>query len=499
MSSVQITFTGEDRDLLQAFQRQQAEILKNQRALIKMGDAGTDSSDRTVRGMQGVNQSIAIATQAYGFLTQAVTGWMEANEQAIAKADEAAKKWDDQSRKFAVQSGLRGLQADQAQQRIEKIAYDRGTKPDQANDIATQLVSSGFSVEEASGPSLDAFLKVLNAANASGGNVDSAQLAEAMGKYIESQGQELNADSINRFGQQGQTAFKNTNFQLGDFQDLAKVGATLAAGISPEEQIATHAVLKGILPSAEAATAEANFVSRLQTARETPSRVAALRRMGLKPGDVDFIDENMDQVLERMDRGLQSVPEEERAGLMKMVFEESGVTPARHLIANRQKLQKVMQQNQDNTGFLSDVAYAESGTHARDVRQDIRIDQLDRAESQFDSDVADEMEIHLRERGASPWRAWGSKKLYGLSRSLGVSPELSLQVVPGIGHEESGEIQGAAGSRMVSPQEMDNAAKQIKEMAVEWRKTMEENTRATDRNTRGAGGASPTVHLGRSN
>lgn len=66
-NTISITMTADDRDVLSSYQKQQAEILKNQRALINMGNAGTAAGRNTKTNVDSATQSLKT------FLT-AVTG-----------------------------------------------------------------------------------------------------------------------------------------------------------------------------------------------------------------------------------------------------------------------------------------------------------------------------------------------------------------------------------------------------------------------------------------
>lgn len=483
MSSVKIEFTADDHDLLASYQRQQAEILKNQRALLRMGEAGKKSTGDTSVGLGKMTTQLAQMVLSYGLVTRAASAWMDANREIIQQAEEAGKKYDELFRKFNVQAGLRGLEGEAAKKKILGSAERFAVPEEQAKAAAQQLVSSGFSTEQATGKALDEVLSILAASNIRGQEVDPTELTLSISKYLNSQGLDLTAENIRSVGRPVQGLFRNTNIQLPQLSALSKEAANFTGKLSVPEQLATFSQLVDVFEPEVAATGMRNVVGRLATAAETPTRVKALERLGLMPQQVDFVGEGAFDVFGRLQQGLQSVPEEQRAGLLKQLFEERGVAPAQVLLSNLDEIKRRTAGVGDTGGFLSDLAEATSGRNAASIRQDIRRNERRAARDQRDDLVKEELAAALEEEGYSPLSVRLQTGSFGYegARFFGVSQERALRSNIPFGADVTAEqITQRVNDRMAS--------------------ALEQNTRATQENTRASGpSAPPAAGLSRTN
>lgn len=490
MSSVQITFTGEDRDLLQAFQRQQGEILKNQRALLRMGEISKGATDDTEKGLKKATIAAEIFHQGIGVVRQGLIAWRDANTEIIRQADEAGAKYDEIFRKFRVQSGLRGIEADRAQQRIVATSAQFSVPVEQGEAVARQLVSSGFAPDQATGESLKEVLRVLAAANIRGDNLDPTDLTASISKYLISQGLDLNAQNLATVGRSSQILFRGTNLQIPNLQNLAKEGAGFAGAVSPQDQLATFSMLSDAFEGPEAAVGLRNVVGRLRTARETPTRVKALERLGLKPEDVDLVGEDLFTSLESLNRGLTALPEEQRAGTLKLLFEEQGVAPAQVMLSNVAELRRRRAMLNDQSGFMADVEEATSGRNAARVRQDVLRENRRAAADQQDNLINQELDLVLEELGVSAaQRGFATSPIgYRGARGLGFSPETAVGLQLPIGSDVS------ATDVLQRVQQRQQSASDQSALI----NALEKNSRATEANTRSSG-PPPTAGMSRSN
>lgn len=491
MPGVQITFTGEDRDLLQAYQRQQAEILKNQRSLLRMAEISEQATGGTEKGLKRAAIAAELFSQGIGVVRQGLTAWMEANSEIIRQADDAGRKYDEIFRKFRVQSGLRGLDADRAQQRIVGTSAQFGVPVEQGEAIARQLVSSGFAPDQASGESLKEILRVLSASNIRGAELDPTDLTASISKYLISQGLDLNSQNIATVGRSAQILFRGTNLQIPQLQNLAKEGAGFAGAVSPQDQLATFSLLADAFEGPEAAVGMRNVVGRLRTARETPTRIKALERLGLKPEDVDLVGEDLFSSLDSLNQGLTALPEEQRAGTLKLLFEEQGVAPAQLLLSNVNEIRRRRALLGDQSGFLADVEEATSGRNAAAVRQDVVRENRRAGTDQLDDLINKELDLVLEELGVSPaQRAFATGRLgYRAARGLGVSPENAAGLQLPLGSGVSGED---VVERVQQRQQSAGDQTQLIE-------ALERNSRATEANTRGPASTPPAAGLSRTN
>ena len=372
MADVRVRVFADSKEAEKAFAalEQKLDKLEGKQKRAAMGSRR--ASQGVVGDIKKWGSSLAGVAAGYFSINAAISLVQSSSRELLQEVEEAARKFDTTFRKFRVQSGLRGLEGDKAQTRILDIAERNAFTVEGAGDAARQLVSSGFSAKEASGASLNEFLKVLSASNVVGEDVQPAELAQSVAQYLESQGLDKNATNLALVGRSVQGLFRGTDVQLPDLSELAKQASSFKGAMSVPEQLSTFSVLREVMPAAEATTGMRNIVNRLRTARETKGRVDALGRIGLSPDDVDFVGEDIEQVLTRLGGGLQGVPEKERAGILKKLFEERGVASAEVLIGGIGKIRDRQGILQDDKQFLSDVAESQGGRNAAAIRQQVR-------------------------------------------------------------------------------------------------------------------------------
>ncbi len=323
-----------------------------------------DEMDEGDTHFSGLSSRLAIVTKGFAAGAAAAGAFAQAVRDAQRGADDAADTIDDSRKKWATQTGLQGEELDASFQTIEANAIRNGVSPQQAYTSATQLASSGAKPEVAAGGGLNEFLRGLAAMNAGGKNVDQRAMAEATISYLTSQKIEATPENIRNSIQRSQRLFMGTNFQAPDLAELAKKGSALRTAITPEEQFAGMSVYRDVgLPGSEAATSLSNVTSRLQTAGASKDKVAALKRLGLKAEQVDFVGpgEDLDSTIAKIDAGLQRVPEKDRAGLQKTLFEEAGVKDFRTLADNRDKFQAAMETQKGAEAYEADADRALQG------------------------------------------------------------------------------------------------------------------------------------------
>lgn len=491
---VQVDFEARDAVLEAAWKRAQRNAQQLEQDLRKLGVP----IEQNKKGLGDFVGKLVTVQSAVNLVTSGIRGWVSANQELKRQADEIALKYDEIGRKFQIQAGLKGLEAESAKKSITKIAVEQSFYPARAMEVATQMVSSGFSAKEASGGSLAEFLRILNAGSAAGKEIDAKQLAEGMTGYLTSQGLEANAANVARMGRGGQRLMNPTNFQIPDFVELAKQGSVLARIATPEEQVAAMSVSRDLgRPGADSATAFRGMGSALMGARVNKRKVAALKEMGLKPEDVDFVGEGFQDVLGRLDKGLESVPAEKRMGALKQLIGEEYSAFALDLIQGRGKIGERVGMMSDDAGFLRDVATATSGPAAGARRLAAEAELFKLGYSEGDANVGQAIESEFLSRGYGPYRAGLRRKEYEVARGLGFSSETSLKwTVGNVTRPE--ELQGVkarvaaaeaaqGGSSLVYNGRTITDEKEIAKIMQELTGALQENTAATKQNNQATG------------
>ncbi len=285
--------------------------------LDKSKGASSDFSSSILGGIGPLVSGYASVGAAVGLVTQGIRFAIDANRTFIAETQEAGKKFDKSSRSFAIQAGLNDEERAAAEKRFVDIGVETGFGREKVGSAADALASAGFATAEASGGSLRAVLKTLNAQGLR--EADAGGIAESLAKFLDASGLDKTQANVESVANQFQ-AFSDTNLRLRDLPALATIGGALAGKVDPKQQIAAAGVLSRTTDAAPAATALQAVVSNLGTAAGQKDRVESLAELGLKPEQVDFRGEGLTDVLKTLDAALgkKSLPDQDRI-LTKLV------------------------------------------------------------------------------------------------------------------------------------------------------------------------------------
>ncbi|WP_013629632.1 phage tail tape measure protein [Rubinisphaera brasiliensis] len=434
-NKVEITFTSDDRDLIRSLQKQNEQYEKQLAKLDKLNDKSKKAAKSQKDGFDAAAVAMRGSTLAAGAMAAGLTQIISLNSELISTARQVANEYERGVKALQVQGGLSDLQTKGAEGRIRAISTNLAVPFVQATSAATQLVSSGFSVQEATGPSLSNFLKVLATTNQSGPGTDPAALALSLSQYLAANNLSLTGDNVLKTGQSVQALFKGTNLQLGDLTPLAKEAGAFSNFLSVPEQLASQAYLVKSFDAASSSVALRNITGRLATASSDPARQKALKRIGLTSDDVDFVGEGYFDVLDRLAGGVNAAPEKDRAGILKSIFGEAEVAKVSSLLQGRQTLRDYVGLQNDTSQFNADLRVATSGRNAAQIRQQ---NQLEQEKLRFANDgglIGDAMTLTTtRNSSDSFWgagyRALGSgeRLLYGTAVNFGYEPRDALKL-----------------------------------------------------------------------
>lgn len=437
-STTEFKWTTDHSAVLRGYE----EITRSQqlmaRKLEEIGKKSEQSAKVSETGWSRVGKAMMSTAQSIvggGGLLTVYHMLSEANREAMREADEVAKRYDEVFRKFRVQAGLNEIQGERAKQRILDVGTRNAVSAEVAEAGAAGLVGAGFSTEAATGPALNVLLRTQAAMNAAGKSpADSERLAKDAAAYLTSQGMESTPANLQK-AMNNAFALRAGAFELSDFSEMGKHGAVFAGKLSQEEQLAAFGTLVDAMPSAEAGTALRNVVSRLSTAKVGRTSQEALKKLGLKPGDVDLVGENFGTVLDRLQGGLQGVPEADRDDYLRMLFEEAGVAPAQILLNERGgKYQKYQAGMAGAAGEFERAAnIAQSGPAAAAMRQKLRREQMAQDAAEFEAAFANELDIQAMGAGESPFNRRVYSGVYNAARGIGVPQDTAAEFAYGPG------------------------------------------------------------------
>jgi hypothetical protein len=466
-STAEINWTSNDAQVLRTFQKVERGFDEIARRMDRVEKASNRAAQSAAGGWDkviGSLRSTAAALIGGGSVLTAINMVSEANRKALEDAQNAAKEYDRLFRGFRIQAGLGAIEAEQAKNKIIAIGKANAVKEDVATAAAKELVGSGFAVDQATGPALQAFLKVRSAMDQqNGGAAEAGQLAGAMASYLFSQGLDKNAGNVERVGRDFFALYAKGKLQFPDFGEISKEGATFAGKLNPEEQFSAYSVLRDAnLAGPEAATGLRNIVLRLSTAGapNDRTRTDALQRLGLKPGDVDLVGESFGEAMTKIRDKLAGVPAKDRDSLLKMLFEEAGVSPAKMLM---ERMPMYAERISDQTApgvpaAMGEAAQtAQSGRVAAGVRLGVKNNVARAANDAADDLVLQAIEAQYTEMDRNAVDKWVSKKVYSGLRATGfVSQEGALRFINPSGDPLFAErvlkgVQDAAGGEKVAP------------------------------------------------
>jgi hypothetical protein len=406
MSTITVTTTSNDRDLMASFVRQQKALDKQIRTFEELvrktkeaDKAAQAAADKTAQAGMSMIAGITTVAGAWGLATAAINKYMEANRKSIEESDAAARTLDDQRRRSALLMKVRGDEATTANAAIEQVGVANAVNPKIAHQVAQQMAGSGFETGEITGGALDAFLKLRAATGEDPNSPESAAQLQALSRYFESQGIKKTGANVTQFGSKIQALMGPTDLSFENMGDLAKVASGFKGVLSPEEQLAAFSNLVGIMPGAEAGTKMADIVKNLRVAGSKKDATEQLGKIGLKPEDVDFVGENLGEVLGRMQGGLDKIPEKDRATVLAKVVEGANIATIEHMMTNRDKIYGLIPQMNNAEGFQADVALMQGGRGAAERRQAGEQLALDAARADNGTLIGEELSIASKRRG----------------------------------------------------------------------------------------------------
>lgn len=230
--------------------------------------------------------------------------------------------------------------------------------------------------------------------------------------------------------------FQDTPLALPDLARFASEMGILTnmANIDPATQVATFSSLLTQFDPGVASTAYRNFVMALKDAGRNPQ---ALKALGLKAEDVDFIGEDQQTVLDRLGAGYEALAAKDQAAadaaLIK-IFKKEGSGGAEHLIRNRERIRESRARVSD-----PDAAYQEFEANVDDaltgdavaVRQaEIRAQALrDRPGAGLQEAIRSDLHTKAIELGYTPQQAEAFQRRYDYFIGEGQDPVKALESV----------------------------------------------------------------------
>lgn len=440
---VEFQITADDNSAKAAWDRQQNAI----NAVIgRIGEMEAKLANAQKKQDSMLSSGIGkLATMAMGFVSVqgAINGVINANQQMIDQADTAAIKYDELFRKINVQAGVRGLESAGMQKSITDTAISNASTIEEATGTAQQLAGAGFSSADASGSGLDAMLKLF-AGTGQTGTGNAGQLTQSATQFISAMGLDRTAENLERVAVAVQQSYKSGDLQLEDLTQIAAKSSGLAGKLSPEQTLGAFATIRETMGGEQASTGLKIFGERVTGAREDPMRMDLLKRMQIKADDIDLVGEDINQVLDTMAKGVNKLPEKDRAAVIQKFFGGEGASAASYLINNRDRIGFYEGRMANREGFADDAAEASSGPAAQRRRLQLMRDNAAAQKFRNEKNTLDAADLAADEAGLSPAMRALSRFEANAALMFGFSPESAVKA--GYGGRYGVKADGSFGS-----------------------------------------------------
>lgn len=257
-------------------------------------------------GMQGEFQKLvgqwATIAAAIATAKQILDAFMSSQQQALKKTTSATTSADAMTRElFLLTPGDKSL--DTIRNDMLRLAKQRRVQPGQAKEAMAALLGAGYSYDDTTkaGGAADAALRTLAATNATGKNVDTKSLVDALTGHLSATGQEKTAANLEKAGIAAQAMFAATKLEITDLLALGPRAKNISSITKlGNEQIPILSQFKDVTTADVGATAFHTASLRLKMAKDNPRSARALKELGLKPEDVDFAGESFFDVQNRL-------------------------------------------------------------------------------------------------------------------------------------------------------------------------------------------------------
>lgn len=375
-NKVEFVLDAKDTQAVMAWQRMKQNIgavedeLRKLDPINKKNARSAGEFDKAINWQEMVGGAIQ-TVGAIGGITGALQIATRYQKELRAAVVETALKMDELNRKHRVQAGLNDLEGEQASAKILDIAERNAVTSTDASAVTRQLVSSGYANPESSGTA-DAMLKILASSNLEAFRGE--DMAKSMGQFLAAFGKEKNAANLLDLGVRTRGLFKSTDVQLSDLSDFAQAAPTFAnSGVSLEDTLSTLAILREAEGPAQASTHARNMVGLMSTFAADKNKVKVLKKMNMKPEDVDLVGETIPEALARMKDGLATLKDDaERQIALKTLYGEDTRTGVSIAIKGLDKFKAFGEYQRDEAGFQEGVRINQSGANAQLKRLEVR-------------------------------------------------------------------------------------------------------------------------------
>lgn len=308
-----------------------------------------------------IGKGMTMATGAAAALFAGLVKVAQAQRAIISNGADQGLSIDTLARRMQIQAGLSDEQRQAQTAEIIRQSSAAGLTAETGIQAATQLAGSGFADAVQTG-TLKTVLDTMQASSFQGAP---DQLVSAFAEALNAYGLEKTNQNLQQIAVASQSLFKQTDFQLTELADFAKNASVFeGANIKIDEALAAFTALREVLPAAESGTGLRNFVNKLQAGDLTKENKDNLERIGVKADQVDFVGENLTQVLTTIRDATAALPEAQRNAALGKMFGTENVASARLLMGSVGRIGELQASQGDGAQFARDRDIAAGGMQA---------------------------------------------------------------------------------------------------------------------------------------
>lgn len=318
-------------------------------------------ADRLILKITGVQTATDLAAKALQKL------WAQ-QQQLRQESVAPTVRMDDAIRRFLGTGGLRENQYGEVQSLLMRESQRLSIPFDQTAAMAEQALSSGISYDTIKNGGLTAIASGY-VATGQVNRGDPQGFAKGLAQLTTSMGLDPTAENLKSVAEAVHVAKAQGNVEINELTEISnRAGiARQFGGNNVQEYLGMMAMLSRRGGTAEMATSLKNVTMELSTAGASPDKVKLLKELGLKPEDVDLVNESQATVMTRLDAALDQLPKEKQNEFMGKFFGERAVQSVPGLREGFDEVAAFMGQMQ--TGAMDEAIRVQATGNAAQLRR----------------------------------------------------------------------------------------------------------------------------------
>lgn len=445
--NVTISMSAADAGLVHAWQ----ELKRNGPDAYEKSLAKVKGASRTLRSE--IDSMIGGAIARYATLEFAVSKVADVIRKAIElqlqlndTRNRSATTVEAAEARFLNQTSRTGASIDKRKSVLNATAAGAlpyGVGPAESRGFASELATRGVGLDETSGV-LQELLKFTASQNT---NLDADIIQAVLQEARVTAGGDPTAAAVRQVTS-AQVGLKETQLTPQQLLAFSRTNKSLEqAGMSTQERLAFNAASLNLYgDESRSATFNQAFVNKLRAPDKASKR--ALGQIVGNTDSVDFIGENMEQVLDKLAAGLEKLDERKRVPLLTQVFGQEYAAMSAAMINDRGTYSKYRKEAMSGGADMEESAARTLGTNA--ATQAALKAKGDAADASFGragvATLAEAVTANIKGRGGSGLEEYAARKAYETVQFIGGGTKESDARIAGAASAGAQSMYGSGGS-----------------------------------------------------